>query len=164
MKNKHYLSKRDNWQHEARITGDTGEQKFSSMLSCCLGSNYKVIDKPYLPVYDSIGKGVYPDALIVNTSNNKQIYIEKKTGNAGSGNAHERAYKFGMPGIQKKIRKLQPNTVSEVIYFVFSGRTFQLPKYQEEVGLLCEGVPHAIMDETFSNIDVVSKEIKELLA
>ena len=164
MTKKHYLSTRDNWQREARITGDKGEQKFSEMLAACLGSGYRVEDKPYLCVYESIGKGVYPDAVVINISNNKQIYVEKKTGDAGSGNAHERAYKFGMPGMKNKIRKLQPNTVNEVIYFVFSGWTFQLPKYQEEVSLLCEGVPHAIMDKTFSNIDIVSKDIKRLLA
>lgn len=164
MVKKHYLSTRNNWQREARTTGDTGERKFSAMLSSCLGPNYRVIDKPYLPVYESINKGVYPDAKIINISNNKQIYVEKKTGNAGSGNAHERAYKFGMPGMKNKIRELEPNTVDEVIYFVFSGRTFQLAKYQEEVNLLCEGIPHAIMDEAFSNIDIVSKEIEDLLA
>ena len=100
MVKEHYLSTRDNWQHEARITGDMGEQKFSTMLSERLGSEYKVIDKPYLPVYESISKGVYPDALIINTVNKKQIYVEKKTGNAGSGNAHERAYKFACPGMK----------------------------------------------------------------
>ena len=157
------LSNRANWQMGASVTGKRGEDGFASKIAPCLPSHYVVENKPpKIPIYSG-GRGVALDTYIVNTKTNKSVLVEVKSGSNG-GNAHERAYKFGMPGMQKKIRKLQPNTVSEVIYFVFSGRTFQLPKYQEEVGLLCEGVPHAIMDETFSNIDVASKEIKELLA
>ena len=159
---KHYLSKRDNWQAEARKTGDRGEEVFSQALQKLLPDSYTIVKKPYLKIY-SKNKGVIPDALIINNKNGKQIYIEKKTGDAGSGNAHERAGKFLSEGIRNKIKELEPNTVDDTMFFVFSGKTFQIPKYQDEINLMFEGHQYAIMDNNFSNIENVATKIENLL-
>jgi hypothetical protein len=48
-------------------------------------------------------------------------------------------------------------------FMVFSGKTFQLQKYQDEISLLLENENHAIMEPGFANIKLVAQQIMEIV-
>tara|TARA_R100000808_G_C2138007_1_gene146057 strand:+ start:294 stop:776 length:483 start_codon:yes stop_codon:yes gene_type:complete len=156
-----HLSKRENWQMGARIIGDAGENDFATLLAQQLPSHYTVRHKPKKLVVYSEGRGIKLDTLVTNDITNKNLYIEKKTGNNG-GNAHERVYKFLSVPLKRVVRE-KYNTVTEPFFMVFSGKTFQGQKYKDELSLLLEGQNHAIMEPDFTNISQVAKQIMEIV-
>jgi hypothetical protein len=155
------LSKRDNWQLGARVVGDAGENDFVSRLAKELPEHYIVQHKPEKLVVYSDGRGIVLDTLITNTQTDKNLYVEKKTGNNG-GNAHERVYKFLAPSLKRVVRD-KYNTVEQPFFMVFSGKTFERQKYKDEISLLLEGENHAIMDSDYSNIKSVAQQIMEIV-
>ena len=155
------LSKRNNWQMGARIVGDVGENDFASRLAKELPEHYIVQHKPKKLVVYSEGRGVVLDTLVTNSMTNKNLYVEKKTGNNG-GNAHERVYKFLSPALKRVVRE-KYNTVEEPFFMVFSGKTFEGQKYKDEISLLLEGENHAIMEPDFGNIKRVAQQIMEIV-
>jgi len=156
-----HLSDRANWQMGARLVGDAGENDFATLLAKELPAHYIVEHKPTKLVIYSEGKGIKLDTLVTNGSTNKNLYVEKKTGNNG-GNAHERVYKFLSPSLKKVVRE-KYNTVMEPFFMVFSGKTFQGQKYQDEISLLLENENHAIMDPGFTNIKQIARQIMEIV-
>ena len=156
-----HLSNRANWQMGARIIGDAGENDFATLLAKHLPSHYRVRPRPKKLVVYSEGKGIFLDTLVTNSITNKNLYIEKKTGN-NNGNAHERAYKFLSVPLKILVRE-KYNTVTEPFFMVFSGKTFQGQKYKDELSLLLEGQNHAIMEPDFTNISQVAKQIMEIV-
>ena len=156
-----HLSSRKNWQMGARIVGDGGENQFVSSLANSLPSHYIVELKPAkLQVYPD-GKGVVLDSKVTNGQTGRSLFIEKKTGNNG-GNAHERVYKFLSPALKRKVSEMH-NTPDNPFFLVFSGDTFQRPKYQNELSLLLEGEEYAVMKPNFSNIEDVANRIMEII-
>ena len=155
------LSKRDNWQMGARVVGDAGEKDFVTRIAKELPSYYIVEHKPAKLVIYGGGKGIELDTKITNGLTGKNLYVEKKSGNNG-GNAHERAYKFLSPSLKKMVRE-RYNTVMQPFFMVFSGKTFQLQKYQDEISLLLENENHAIMEPGFANIKLVAQQIMEIV-
>ena len=160
--NAKHLANRDNWQMEARITGDKGEINFNQALAAHLPDHYHIQARPRdLSKIYSGKNGIIPDSKIVNTMTGKCLFVEKKTGNNG-GNAHERAYKFLSIPLQEKVSK-EFNAASKPFFTVFSGDTFQKPKYKNEISLLLGDQNYAIMDKDFSNIKKVAKQIMEII-
>ena len=155
------LSQRDNWQQGARLVGDAGENDFATLLAKELPAHYIVEQKPKKLVVYSGGKGIKLDTLVTNGLTNKNLYVEKKTGNTG-GNAHERVYKFLSPSLKRVVRE-KYNTVMQPFFMVFSGATFQGQKYQDEISLLLESENHAIMEPNFANIKQVALQITEIV-
>ena len=155
------LSKRQNWQKYARLIGDTGENTFAAKLARELPPHYEVRHKPKKLVIYSEGRGIKLDTLVTNTNTNKNLFVEKKTGNNG-GNAHERVYKFLSPSL-KRLVKEKYNTTEQPFFMVFSGETFQGQKYKDEISLLLEEENHAIMEPDFANIESVAKQIMEIV-
>ena len=152
-----HLSNRQNWQQHANVVGTNGEVKFAKALAVELPTHYTVeLKPPKLKVYPD-GKGVFLDCRVVNQKTGKCVYIEKKTGNNG-GNAHERVYKFLSPQLKEVVR-LKYNTAHSPFYLVFSGKTFQGEKYQNEFRLLLKNENYAVMDSNFGNIKNVAKDI-----
>ncbi len=148
------------WVSEARITGDTGELTFIDRLKHALPSFYAVVRPPKLKVYNDIN-GIVLDVCVRNTTNDKALFIEKKTGNNG-GNAHERVYKYLSPALQEKVSK-DYNAIDKPFVFVFSGDTFQKKKYQDEFNLLLKDETYFIIEPGFTNILDVARGITELL-
>lgn len=156
------LSARDTkWVNEARITGDTGEMTFMEQLKRCLPSYYAVVKPPKLKVYNDTN-GIVLDLCVRNLESGKGLLVEKKTGNNG-GNAHERVYKFLSPALQRKVSS-DYDMVEKPFVFVFSGKTFQKQKYQDEISLLLEDETYFIMEPGYTNISSVAEKIKEILA
>jgi len=156
-----HLSNRKNWQEHASVVGTKGEVDFATALAVELPTHYTVeLKPPKLKVYPD-DKGIILDCRVFNQKTGKCVYIEKKTGNNG-GNAHERVYKFLSPGLKNIVRS-RYNTASNPFYLVFSGKTFQGKKYQNEFYLLLEKENYAIMDPNFANIKKVAKDIMEIV-
>jgi len=152
-----HLSNRKNWQAHANVVGAKGEVGFAKALATELPTHYTVeLKPPKLKVYPD-DKGVILDCRVVNQKTGKCVYIEKKTGNNG-GNAHERVYKFLSLGLKEAVRS-KYNTAHNPFYLVFSGKTFQGKKYQNEFCLLLKNENYAIMDPNFGNIKKVAKDI-----
>lgn len=154
------LSKRENWQAGARVTADAGEKTFASMIAEFLPNHYTIDVRPKLIVYPD-DKGIVLDLSVTNSKTGKSLYIEKKTGNNG-GNAHERAYRYISDGLIKRV-KGSYNTVENPFFLVFSGDTFQHPKYINELDLILEGKQYAIMKPNFANIQEVVQQIIEIV-
>jgi hypothetical protein len=156
-----HLSSRENWQMGARVVGDGGENQFVDQLASNLPNHYTVELKPSkLQIYPN-GRGVVLDSKVTNTKTGRSLFIEKKTGNNG-GNAHERVYKFLSPALKKKVSGMY-NTPDNPFFLVFSGDTFQKPKYQNELSLLLEGEEYAVMKPNFTNIGDVASRITEII-
>ena len=156
-----HLANRDNWQAAARVVGDRGEIELVNKLAQYLPAHYEIqLKPPKLHVYDE-GKGIVLDARVLNTKTRKSLYIEKKTGNNG-GNAHERVYKFLSEGLKKIVRR-RYNTVDEPFYLIFSGKTFQEDKYQNEFKVLLEDQQYAVVEPGFKNIAQVAARIMEIV-
>ena len=156
-----HLSNRKNWQMGARIVGDGGENQFVETLASSLPSHYVVELKPAkLKVYPD-GKGVVLDSKVTNSETGRSIFVEKKTGNNG-GNAHERVYKFLSPALKRRVSKMH-NTPDNPFFLIFSGDTFQKPKYQNELNLLLEEEEYAVMKPDFANIEDVANRIMEII-
>ena len=156
-----HLSGRENWQMGARVVGDGGENQFVNQLANNLPNHYIVELKPSkLQIYPN-GRGVVLDSKVINTKTGRCLFIEKKTGNNG-GNAHERVYKFLSPALKKKVRGMY-NTPDNPFFLIFSGDTFQKPKYQNELNLLLEGEEYAVMEPNFTNIADVASRITEII-
>jgi len=183
------LSNRDNWQMGARITGDYGENQFVERLAEVLSDHYEIILKPpKIPIFSN-GKGIEPDAQIINHETGKCLFVEMKTGNRGGNATEERAAKYLSRGINRRVKELHdtPPNPFIIIFFgdIFNGRDGQQgsfiierqqknsgkiikttvhPKmYREKVHVMFEGVPYAIMDENFTNIEDVATQIMEIL-
>lgn len=155
------LSNRANWQMGASITGRRGENEFVEKLAPHLPKHYIIeVKPPKLQVYPN-GLGVELDSRVTNSKTGRCVYVEKKTGSNG-GNAHERAYKFLSPALKKRVSKMH-NTPDNPFFLVFSGDTFQRPKYQNELSLLLEGEEYAVMKPGFSNISDVADRIMEII-
>lgn len=156
------LSARDtSWVKEARIIGDSGEMTFMEQLKRCLPSYYAVVKPDKLKVYND-KNGIVLDLCVRNLESGKGLLVEKKTGNNG-GNAHERAYKFLSPALQRKV-STDYDMIEKPFVFIFSGETFQKQKYQDEIGLLLENETYFIMEPGYTNIFDVADKIQELLA
>jgi hypothetical protein len=162
VSNSKILSGRDpGWVKEARIVGDNGEITFADRLIEALPSHYMVVKPKKLVVYGN-GGGIKPDLLVINTSNNKRLYVEKKTGN-NKGNAHERAYKYLSKPLQETVSE-RYNAIDNPFLLIFSGKTFQPESYQSELETNLRDQPYFIMKPGFTNIAEVSYKIQELLA
>jgi hypothetical protein len=155
------LSKRSNWQKSARLIGNAGESTFASLLAKNLPEHYEVVYKPKKLVIYSNKKGILLDSMVCNKKTGKVLYVENKTGNNG-GNAHERAYKFLSEPL-KRLMVERFGTVREPVFFVFSGKTFQGQKYQDELGLLLKDSNYAIMQLENENIKQVVNQIMEIV-
>jgi hypothetical protein len=156
-----HLANRDNWQAAARVVGDGGEIDLVNKLAPHLPAHYEIqLKPPKLRVYEE-GKGIILDARVRNTITGKSLYIEKKTGNNG-GNAHERVYKFLSEGLKRIVRD-KYNTVDEPFYLIFSGKTFQEDKYQNEFKVLLEDQQYAVLESDFKNIAQVAARIMEIV-
>ena len=116
---------------------------------------------PMLKVYNDTN-GIVLDLCVRNLESGKGLLVEKKTGNNG-GNAHERVYKFLSPALQRKVSS-DYDMVEKPFVFVFSGKTFQKQKYQDEISLLLEDETYFIMEPGYTNISSVAEKIKEILA
>jgi len=163
-----HLSKRDtSWVGQARATGDSGETDFTIGIKEALPSHYRVESQPSKIVLYSNGKGVVLDHKITNTISKKCLFVEKKKGDAGTGNAHERAGKFLSKKIQESI-SAQYNTVEDPIFFVFSGKTFNQDndkglKYREELEEMFYYSNYAILGEDYSNYKEIAQQIMEII-
>ena len=113
-----------------------------------------------LLVYNDVN-GIMLDTKITNTQTGKSLFVEKKTGNNG-GNAHERAYKFLSRPLKERVRELE-NTSDDPFFIVFSGKTFQNKKYQDEIALNLADANYAIMESGFANIASVAEQIVEIV-
>lgn len=157
------LSERNTkWVKEARLIGDNGENNLETILTQSLPHYYLIISKPreLSKIYGS--HGVVPDLCIINTINDKRIYIEKKTGNNG-GNAHERAYKYLSPLLKQKVKSLF-NTPEEPFFFVFSGDTFKKNKYKQEISVLLGHIPeYYFIIEDYGHTSQLCDMIKSVL-
>jgi len=158
----HPLSGRANWQTAAAKTGKRGEVTFAMGLRATLPDHYEVVEKPKKLSLYSGGKGIVLDAKISNTLTGRCLYIEKKTGSNG-GNAHERVYKYLSEPLKRRVRRDDPALVQEPFFMVFSGKTFQGQKYQDEIKLLLEDSNYAIMEPDFANIKEVVEQIMEIV-
>jgi len=157
-----HLSNRENWQMGARITGDSGENEFVRHLAKSLPDHYTVqLKPPKVKIYPN-DKGIILDAKVTNNKTDRFVFVEKKTGNNG-GNAHERVYKMVTEGVVKKVRKMHPNTPKYPIFLAFSGDTFQREDYQDKLEVDLDGVPYAIIEPDFANIEDVAEQIMEII-
>jgi hypothetical protein len=157
----HYLSSRENWQLEANQVGTAGEETFAFALAKHLPSHYTVHHQPPKLVIYTEGRGIKLDSKVTNTKTGKCLFIENKAGNNG-GNAHERVYKFLSEPLQRKVRE-EHNTVDSPFFLVFSGKTFQGQKYQDEINLLLCESNYAIMEPKHANISEVAARIMEIV-
>tara|TARA_R100000808_G_C2060933_1_gene92394 strand:- start:66 stop:548 length:483 start_codon:yes stop_codon:yes gene_type:complete len=155
------LSKRSNWQKSARLIGNAGESTFASLLAKHLPEHYEVVYRPKKLMIYSNKRGILLDSMVYNKKTGMKLYIENKTGNNG-GNAHERAYKFLSEPL-KRLMVEQFGTVREPVFFIFSGKTFQAQKYQDELGLLLKDSNYAVMQLENENIEQVAKQIMEIV-
>jgi len=156
-----HLANRSNWQYGARVVGDAGENTFAIKIAEQLPVYYTVEVKPAkLLVYNDVN-GIMLDTKITNTQTGKSLFVEKKTGNNG-GNAHERAYKFLSRPLKERVRELE-NTSDDPFFIVFSGKTFQNKKYQDEIALNLADANYAIMESGFANIASVAEQIVEIV-
>ena len=118
------LANRDNWQAQARETGDFGEEYVFNVLSSKLPEKYKVELKPKkIPIYKD-GKGIELDLKVSNTETNQCIFIEVKTGKQGGNATEERASKFLSRGIKRKVKSLY-ETPKNPFLMLFAGRIFE---------------------------------------
>lgn len=163
MSSKHLSNRDSSWVSEARIVGNNGESSLEQYLTSFLPSHYCIISKPK-DLKNIYGQhGIIPDLAIINTTNNKRIYIEKKTGNNG-GNAHERAYKYLSPSLKAKVKHFY-NVPDEPFVFVFSGDTFKKKKYVEEISLVLGHIPdnYLILDGSSGQIEKYCYIMKDML-
>ncbi len=89
------------------------------------------LNQIYVPDKKITRHGIYPDAIIKNTSNGKEIYVEVKRQDGwvegkerkdGRGNAHERASKYFTPGLHTFLS--QESGLSQKyfpVWFIFQG-------------------------------------------
>jgi hypothetical protein len=155
------LSIRNNWQKQARNTGDEGEESFVMEIAKHLPEHYNIIHKPKKLVIYPNGRGIKLDSVITNTITGKSLYFENKKGN-NAGNAHERVYKYLSEPLKRLVRE-KYNTVEEPFFLIFSGDTFQKEKYKNEITLLLEGSNYAIIEPSFKNIQQIAKQIMEIV-
>ena len=163
-----HLSARENWQKKASESGIRGEITLAAALRCTFPRQYEVIEKPpKLCIYPERPgkkrKGICPDIKIINHNTGKSLYLEKKTGDACAGNAHNRAGVYMGGGRKRAVRRVDPSVADEPFFIVFSGATFQLEEYQDRIKVDFECTPHAIMDPDFANINEVAKRIMEIV-
>ena len=167
MGSKH-LSKRDStWVSKARKTGDLAEKTFAELMRLALPCHYVVEKSPSKIILYSNDKGVVLDAKITNTKTGLSIFCEKKSGNAGTGNAHERAGKFLSKRIQERVSAMH-DTVADPFFFIFSGKTFtqQNPmgdKYREELREIFYYSNYAILDDDCANYKEIANQIMEII-
>jgi len=163
-----HLSKRDtSWVGEARITGDLGEQNFAVLMENTLPDHYEVNPSPKKIVLYSNGKGVVLDTKITNSITGKCLFVEKKSGGAGGGNAHERAGKFLSKRIQERVSEMY-DTVEDPFFFVFSGKTFNQKndkgvKYRDELREMFHYSQYAVLKEGNSNYKEIAQQIMEII-
>ena len=175
-----HLSNRDNWQSNASVVGSCGELSVGDVLTS-LPDHIDVHTKqaPKIPVY-SDGKGVVMDGVIFNDQDKTFTFVETKNGSAGTGNAHERAAKFLSNGLRSKMRESASNpkylkTLSDwsgwdvtdyrpsedLVFFFFTGITFENKKNIEELNILFEGYP--VFNMSIDNPNKIAEKVKKRL-
>lgn len=139
-----HLAQRPNWQGKGVARGHGAEDVFSVIMEGHLeGSNFETVHKPpdLRGIYGTrIGKdrkerphGIHPEYAIRNAATGKAMYVEIKRQRA-SGNAHERACKYMMPGIVSSAREVaqQANDVTP-FWWIFTNGLATDRYYQQEI-------------------------------
>ena len=184
-----HLANRDNWQLEARKTGDLGENKAVEAIRAHLPSHYKVrLKPPKIPIY-SDGKGIVLDAEVYNSRTEKRLFVECKRGNRGGNATEERAYKYATAGMKRAVRALFHDVCEEPFFTILSGKIFNgesgdyqpfviervnkqgktvrskiVPAtYREKVSVGLWGENYAFADHDFSNAEEIATQIMEIV-
>lgn len=130
-----HLEDRDPWQADASIRGTEAEKAFWRTFTQHLSeTDLQVLRKPkdLSGIYGS-GYGICPDFSIYCERTRESIYVEVKRQNA-SGNAHERACRYMMPGILYSARKCANQSDDVIpIWWIFSDEIASTPVYRRKI-------------------------------
>src|ERR1019366_5123828 len=131
-----HLANRENWQKEARISGDDNEIRWLSWATEYLNKQYPgeyEVKKPEGIRYDKNEKyKFYLDCQITNRSTGITALVENKK-QEDKGNAQERACKF-YPGTGNCDRVKEEHITGEyAVFLVFSGSMVSKLKYITEI-------------------------------
>jgi hypothetical protein len=180
------LSKRKNWQHKASDTGKKAEKKGYGILKEHLGDDFIVATSEtytHVPIYNTLKKnrktptycGLVPDGVVVHIPSGNGVFVEIKCGAAGFGNAHERACKYEMPGIKRRLIDVATNTnaildrpeyfngmikniIDEYVVWMFDGATFAEPYYVDQIEVMFED--KMFYNLNFDSFEKIANEIK----
>ena len=121
-----------------------------------------------------IGNGV---VLHIPTGNG--VFVEIKCGDAEGGNAHERACKYKMDEIKRRMIDVATNTnniidrpeyfnglikniVDEYVVWMFDGATFSKPHYIDEINTMFKG--EMFYNLNHSDFEGIANDFKKILA
>ena len=173
-----HLAHRKEWQGKGVARGHAAEDVFSVIMSMHLnGTSFLAEHKPkdLAAIYGERTRarkarphGIWPEYAIRNEANGKSIYVEIKRQRA-SGNAHERACKYMMPGIVFSAREIaqQPEAVIP-FWWIFTNGIASDPHYRQEIMHWFQGIERHVLlwqnvrDQT-AVIDHFENHIKPLL-
>ena len=146
-----HLARRKPWQDLAGARGSTAEDVFSVIMEAHLeDTEYTTVHKPkslagiYGTRTDKRGRvrlhGIHPEYAVRNNDTGKSIYVEIKRQRA-SGNAHERACKYMMPGILSSARAAagQGNDVIP-FWWIFTNGLATDRYYRQEISHWFQGM------------------------
>lgn len=166
-----HLEKREPWQGKGVARGRGAEEVFDALMRQHLkGTEIEAIPKPknLKGIYGSVetkrrGKakgirttsyGIEPEYAFQHTGTNKMIFVEIKR-QRPSGNAHERACKYMMPGIVKSAQAIakQPEHIIP-FWWIFTNGVATDSRYRREIQHWFKGMePHLLLWDKVSNHD-----------
>ena len=163
-----HLSDRPNWQGTSAARGHGAEDAFTVIMQMHLrGSSIEAVYKPndLAGIYGQRRgpddrmrpHGVRPEFAVRNRETDRAVYVEIKRQRA-SGNAHERACKYLMPGI---VASAQPiaNQPAGVLPFwlIFTNGIATNPNYRQEIMHWFRGIErHVLLWENVRDVAAVT--------
>ena len=184
------LSSRGNWQKKAGETGKKAERKGYDILKKYLGDEFIVATSPtytHVPIYNTLMKnrkvdtyrGLVPDGVVLHIPTGNGVFVEIKCGAAEGGNAHERACKYKMDEIKRRMIDVATNTnniidrpeyfnglikniVDEYVVWMFDGATFSKPHYIDEINTMFKG--EMFYNLNHSDFEGIANDFKKILA
>ena len=166
-----HLSGRANWQSLSAARGTGAEDAFTVIMQMHLeGTGLVSTHKPrdLMGIYgertDKNGRtrphGIRPEFAVRSTETGKAIYVEIKRQRA-SGNAHERACKYLMPGIVHSAQTVanQPANVLP-FWLIFTNGIARSDAYRQEIMHWFRGIePHVLLWENVRDHGAVTAHL-----
>ena len=137
------------WQKSVKTSGEDIEKSFNGFFEYFFeNSNYEIIKNPndFRCIYSDSDnckyrQGIQPEFLIRNKRRKKSIIVEiKRQGIGNRGNAHERACRYFMRGMETPLKKIC-NTDFLPVWIVYANGIARDEKRIREINFWFSGMP-----------------------